>query len=231
MPIDATLRSPIHTPVQPGLRRRAQADVARTTPISASSTLRRYACRSRSVAVEPEDRIADQLPRPVIGHVAAALDLEDRDVARRERRSLRDDCRRPSVITSGCSTRTSVSAISSRCRCATSSCCSFQTSPYPALEIDDARRLHPLLRLLGTVTSLGALAAVDQVAALAERRLGRLHHRLAERRVRMDRQRRCRAGTRPSRARARPREIRSDASGADDVHAEQLVGLPRRRRP
>src|SRR5438309_10206806 len=37
------------------------------------------------LAAEVEDRIADQLPRSMVGDVAAAIDLEAGDAARRER--------------------------------------------------------------------------------------------------------------------------------------------------
>ena len=79
MPSDATLRSPIHTPVQPALR-------APEPEVGADADQRllevaQVEVQVALVAREREDRVADELARPVVGDVAAALDLEDGDVA------------------------------------------------------------------------------------------------------------------------------------------------------
>ena len=57
--------------------------------ITASSRLRRNWWRSRSPSLEQHDRVGHELAGAVIGDVAAALDLDDRDVAGREHVLLR----------------------------------------------------------------------------------------------------------------------------------------------
>ncbi len=43
-------------------------------------------------AAQIEDRVADELPRPVIGHVAAAIDLVESDAARGQQLIGRREC-------------------------------------------------------------------------------------------------------------------------------------------
>ena len=85
-PIDANFRcgsAAVHSPVHPS-RRPPAIPSSPTARISASSSPRRYACRSRSPSRSWKIRVPHQLPRPVIGDVAAALDLEDRHAAELE---------------------------------------------------------------------------------------------------------------------------------------------------
>ena len=64
-------RQPRHAPASMPNRRRAT--------ISTSSRSRTYTMHVAAVRLQVEDRIADQLSRPVIGDVAAAAGLEHRD--------------------------------------------------------------------------------------------------------------------------------------------------------
>jgi len=66
-----------------------------------------------------EDRVADELARPVVGRAPAAADLDDVDAAARD----------PSVITGSCSSSITVSGIACWFRAAASSCMIASASP------------------------------------------------------------------------------------------------------
>ncbi len=88
----------------------------RRVAISALLEVAQVAVRVAPPGREGEDRIADELSRPVVGHVAAATGLVELDAPRRAApRPAMTTCvgsaLRPSVITGGCSSSSSVSRL------------------------------------------------------------------------------------------------------------------------
>ena len=79
-PIDAILRPPVHTPV------------GRSPPPCAAHALARERRDDRALeraqvadhVADPHDRVADELARAVVGHAAAAVDVDDLDLLRPE---------------------------------------------------------------------------------------------------------------------------------------------------
>ena len=113
---------------------RSASPRARTRPsvrMTASSRSRHVALHVAPVAVEVEDRVADELAGPVVGGLAAAVGLDDLDLGVLGDVELApSSVRRPSVITGGCSRRTTVSGIAPCETAAASARCSSHASPY-----------------------------------------------------------------------------------------------------
>ena len=87
----------------------------------------------QAAVAEPQDRVGDELARAVVGHLAAALDADDLDAARRRAPAARpgrgaSSAWRPRVRTASCSRSSSRSPISPSARSATSSFWSCQAS-------------------------------------------------------------------------------------------------------
>ena len=127
-PIDAILRggSPgTQTPVSSVDARCPRAPKVASVRMTASSRSRQYLLHVLAVPVEVEDRVADELARPVVGRLAAAVGLDDARPRRRPGGGARPRrCAGPRVTVGGCSSRTTVSGIapcetaaaSERCR-------------------------------------------------------------------------------------------------------------------
>ena len=192
--------------------------------MTASSRLRRNLWRSRSPSVEQHDRVGDELAGAVIGDVAAALDLDDLDVAGREHVLLRlaaaaerehvrmlDDDQRVGRLADLARLDERELALptprGSR-RCRDRGRCQGRSSAYSA-----AYRQ----RLMTWMASPSAAAAASIIASDSVG-CGWIVRRRS-------------STTAPISIASAPSVIRSRGAVADDVHAEQLAGLARRRRP
>ena len=95
-PIAASFSRPTQTPVSPSTRAAVDAEVGRR-PNQHFFEIAHVAVDVAAIGLEIDDRIADELPGPVVGDVAAAAGLVDLDAARRERIRRREDVRAPAV--------------------------------------------------------------------------------------------------------------------------------------
>ena len=97
MPSDAILRSPTQTPG------RSLVGAARLDPLDGerADDRRFHHAQELDDRTEPHYRVADELPGPVVGELAAAVDIDDLDPPRRVRifgeRQLPGSVRRPLV--------------------------------------------------------------------------------------------------------------------------------------